>query len=258
MESKPLRLTMARLWARKAGREALQRFGDTSPRRKEDRSLVTEADRAVERMLVDGIEGHFPEDRILGEEFGRQGGEGSWEWFIDPIDGTAAYATQLHVWCVSLAAYRDRSPRVGVVWVPFTREEYHLGGDGEVRKNGEVLPRPRPGEWDAETLLCVPSRAHRDYRIDFPGKCRSLGSTAYHMAMVLEGRAVAALIGRPNIWDLGSVWGMGQSLGVQLRNLRGEKAEAKTLLAGQRPDRPLLFGPTGAQDRLADRIERVE
>ncbi len=256
MDAERKRLTMARLWARRAGREALRRFGDTSARRKSDRSVVTEADRCIERMIVAEIEHHFPRDRILGEEYGTQGGEGAVRWFIDPIDGTAAYATQLHVWCVSLAVYRHRSLRAGVLWVPFTREEYYAGTDGEVHKNGGMLRRPQPGEWDSETLLCVPSNAHRAYRIDFPGKCRSLGSTAYHMAMVLEGRAAGALIGRPHIWDIGAVWGMGNSLGMKLRSLGGAEGCEKALLSGERPGSPLLFGVPEVLDRLTERIQR--
>ncbi|MBX2882820.1 MAG: hypothetical protein KTR32_22915, partial [Granulosicoccus sp.] len=49
---------------------------------------VTAADRAAERAIREIIESHFPEDSVLGEEFGELKGSSGYTWILDPIDGT--------------------------------------------------------------------------------------------------------------------------------------------------------------------------
>ena len=60
----------------------------------DSRNLVTDADTEIEKYLMGKINGKFPEDKIIGEEFGTsyEGGNG-FEWYLDPIDGTAYFAS---------------------------------------------------------------------------------------------------------------------------------------------------------------------
>lgn len=248
------RLLKARHWARQAGRMALDRFRDVDVEWKQDRSLVTEADREIERMIRDQIGKHYPGDAVVGEEYDPGGGQGEWTWFIDPIDGTAAYASRLHVWCTSIGLFRQGQPVAGVLWVPYTGEEYLGGSEREPTRNQKPIDPEARLDWTRETLLLVPSRTHALFRVDFPGKCRSLGSTAYHMAMVMDGRGVAACIGQPRLWDIAAVWAMGRPGNCELRDLRGEPPSMARLLDGKRPRRPLLFGPSSVLEKLRGRI----
>src|SRR5713226_9890076 len=59
-------------------------------RTKSDRTPVSEADEAVERMIRERLERERPDDGILGEEFGARG-EADRRWIIDPIDATKNY-----------------------------------------------------------------------------------------------------------------------------------------------------------------------
>ncbi|MCM1981477.1 inositol monophosphatase family protein [Lyngbya confervoides] len=85
--------------------------------------LVTEADAAAEREILNVIQRHFPNHGILAEESG-QGGQvdSRYLWTIDPLDGTTNYAHQYPFSAVSVALLIDQVPRVGVVYVPFHRE----------------------------------------------------------------------------------------------------------------------------------------
>lgn len=58
--------------------------------RKSEKDLVTEADVAVEKHLVEQIKKHYPDHSILGEETGRHAGN-EYRWIIDPIDGTTSF-----------------------------------------------------------------------------------------------------------------------------------------------------------------------
>ena len=58
---------------------------------KPDRTPVTEADVAGERLLRKRIEARFPGHRILGEEDGESGSDPTHRWILDPIDGTTSF-----------------------------------------------------------------------------------------------------------------------------------------------------------------------
>lgn len=88
---------------------------------KPDRTPVTDADRAVERVIREGLAGARPRDSILGEEFGTAdgtGGDTRRQWIIDPIDGTANFLRGVPIWGTLIALALDGQPVVGVVSSP--------------------------------------------------------------------------------------------------------------------------------------------
>lgn len=52
---------------------------------------VTMADREAEKAMRAVLALRRPDDAILGEEFGTQGGTTDLTWVLDPIDGTRAF-----------------------------------------------------------------------------------------------------------------------------------------------------------------------
>jgi histidinol-phosphatase len=84
---------------------------------KPDRTPVTDADQAVERLIRERIEAARPQDTILGEEYGGGREEGR-QWIIDPIDGTANFMRGVPIWGTLIALCIDGVPQVGVVSSP--------------------------------------------------------------------------------------------------------------------------------------------
>jgi fructose-1,6-bisphosphatase/inositol monophosphatase family enzyme len=82
-----------------AGQVARGYYGRAKVAVKPDRSLVTQADVAVQKFLREKLEGRFPEDGLVGEEDGlrKAPAAGSRIWVLDPIDGTAAFIAGLPV-----------------------------------------------------------------------------------------------------------------------------------------------------------------
>src|SRR5215216_6528159 len=82
--------------ARNAGQLLLEKFGrKLSVSKKGDINLVTEADLASEALIIERIKSYYPKHSILAEESGNAvviGGENTWKWIIDPLDGTTNYA----------------------------------------------------------------------------------------------------------------------------------------------------------------------
>ncbi len=91
--------------------------------------IVTEMDRAAERLIRARLLAARPADAILGEE-GGETGTGTVRWIVDPLDGTVNYLYGLPDWAVSIAAEVAGVVVAGVVCVPLRRSVYTatLGG----------------------------------------------------------------------------------------------------------------------------------
>jgi histidinol-phosphatase len=123
------RLEFAVRAAREAGRLTLDWFNTSAlaVERKGDGSPVTAADRTAEQRLRDLISCEFPDDGILGEEFGEAAGTTPYRWILDPIDGTKSFVhgVPLYGTLVAVEDLRTGEAVVGVIEMPA------LGSSGE-------------------------------------------------------------------------------------------------------------------------------
>ncbi|MEU8661235.1 inositol monophosphatase family protein [Actinoplanes philippinensis] len=85
---------------------------------KQDGSVVTAADRAVEDRIREVLTGARPGDTILGEEHGETAGDGGRRWIIDPIDGTHLFVEGDDRWLVLIALEERGEITVGVAALP--------------------------------------------------------------------------------------------------------------------------------------------
>jgi histidinol-phosphatase len=77
---------------------------------KPDLTPVTDADKRVETALRKKIAEIFPDDQIIGEEFGRPDviSNNSRYWVIDPIDGTKNFLRGVPIWATLIGLiYKD-------------------------------------------------------------------------------------------------------------------------------------------------------
>lgn len=110
---------------------------------KSDGSPVTEADPAVEHLLHDRLGAARPDDGFLGEELGALAGTTNRTWVLDPIDGTANYATQSPNWSVHVALAVDGEIDTAVVTMPalgtqFWAQRGNGAFEGEWPRNGSA------------------------------------------------------------------------------------------------------------------------
>jgi histidinol-phosphatase len=84
---------------------------------KADGTPVTEADRAVERLLRETLSAARPDDALLGEELGRLG-ESHRVWILDPIDGTSSFCRGDPNWRVHVALEVAGNTEIAVVTAP--------------------------------------------------------------------------------------------------------------------------------------------
>src|SRR5438128_695020 len=87
------RLALALDAAHEAGRLILEYYQSSglAVDRKIDSSPVTIADRRAEELIRERILWEFPQDGVLGEEFGETPGTSGYRWILDPVDGTKSF-----------------------------------------------------------------------------------------------------------------------------------------------------------------------
>ncbi|MGB3471464.1 MAG: inositol monophosphatase family protein, partial [Erythrobacter sp.] len=127
----PKDLKLANALADAAGSVIRPMFrGEWSEERKSDRSPVTEADRAAEAAMRALIEEHFPDDGIIGEEYGTSNEGAGRQWVLDPIDGTTSFIAGRPIFGTLIALVQDGWPVLGVIDQPIARERW-VGRIGE-------------------------------------------------------------------------------------------------------------------------------
>ena len=240
--SLPTRTELEAIAAR-AGALALAHFRRVTAERKADRTLVTAADREVEAALVAELGTLLPDAGILGEEGAARESRGPYRVVLDPIDGTAAFVAGLATWCVCIGILEDARPVAGVVHLPCLGETYSAVG-GAAWLNGAPLASLGAAAPVGDRFIVAHAHAHRRHRITYPGKVRSLGSTAYHVALVARGAAEGALLGHAHLWDLAGPGAILAAVAGGYEYLGGGPVDLGLLADGRRaPDYVLAGAP---------------
>lgn len=195
-----------------AREELLPRFDHSPFRLKADRSLVTEADLALQRRLGSLLKERWPEIALLGEEMPREEQEGRLRetgrlWCLDPLDGTTNFVAGVPFFSVSLALLEGGSPTLGLVYDPI-RDERFVAVEGEgAFMNGHRLGIGRRATELARAVAVVDFKrlpAGLRHRLtDSPpyASQRSFGSSALEWAWVAAGRGDLYLHGGQRLWD---------------------------------------------------------
>ena len=87
-------------------------------------NLVTEADHAAEKAIIEVIQQDCPDHFILSEETGEIKSNSEYKWIIDPIDGTVNFANGIPICCVSIGVEKEGQMILGAVYNPFINEFY--------------------------------------------------------------------------------------------------------------------------------------
>jgi len=198
--------------AREAGRLLMHYFARrVTIEYKGDVDLVTEADRASEKLIVERLQSRWPEHGVVGEEGTRSETDAEYRWYVDPLDGTTNFAHGYPVFCISIAlARRDGQLEAGVLYDP-TRDEMFAAERGlGATLNGNRLQVSRTKDL-AESLLGTgfPShKRHKNPNVHFYHQLtlrshgvRRAGSAALDLANVSCGRYDGYWEFNLNPWD---------------------------------------------------------
>ena len=186
---------------------------------KGDVDIVTEADRASEKLIGERLHTLFPHHGIFGEEGTRQQLSAEYRWYIDPLDGTTNFAHGFPYFCVSMGlehrpeATPDNEDGVlvaGVIYEPL-RNELFLAERGKgAYLNGRRITTSTTAMLQ-EGLLATgfPSRKrHESPNVHFYHELtlrthgvRRAGAAAVDLAYVAAGRLEGFWEFNLNPWD---------------------------------------------------------
>lgn len=209
--------------------------------RKEDRSVVTEADRAAEVLIVSGLRETCPDIPVIAEEEvagGRITAASREFWLVDPLDGTREFTSGSDDFAVNIGLVRDGRVVLGVVAVPATGELF--GGivkQGAWKRVGGVQTAIHTRVVPPEGVTIVASRHHGagpelDAFLDgrTVAAIRNYGSSL-KFCRLAEGIAdLYPRFGRTMEWDTGAPQAVLEAAGGSVCNVDGT---------------PLLYGKPG-------------
>jgi histidinol-phosphatase len=195
--------------AQQAGRHALSHFRTgIATETKADDSPVTSADRGAERIARDLIEARFPEDGIVGEEFGTVREGARRRWILDPIDGTRSFIHGVPFFGALLALEEAGDVIVGVIDFPALQETVWAAVGEGCWCNGARARVSSVAQLDKALVLCTSYEAmdlhgrEAEWRrvSRAAGVARTWGD-CYGHALVATGRAEAMFDSKMAVWD---------------------------------------------------------
>lgn len=202
------RLHLACKVAREAGALAQEmRTRGLEIESKSTQDFVTQADRAVEKLIINRLQKAYPEDGFLGEEGGMIEGSSGF-WVIDPIDGTTNYMMGLDHWSVSIGYVRDGEAMLGCLFAPDRGELFDAAKGNGARLNGKPLVRKPPVPGQMVFGLGVSGRVSFETYLEILQglnargiEHRRFGSGALSIADVAAGRLDGYYEEHLNSWD---------------------------------------------------------
>lgn len=225
-----------------AGGLAMTYFRTAKVEMKEDLSLVTEADLAVESMLRKELDRPDLGWHFIGEESVESKGEDylleamkGTAFVVDPIDGTMNYANGSEMWGVSIGLMVEGKLVEGAMYLPALRELYISHGDRVLfqEMNGQTVlaerflstPKPLPVE---KGILSITQNMAKKETFRSCSGIHCTGCAIYSIRSVLLGNYLG-YIGRLKLWDVAGGLPLVHRLGldVSLRNGRSVGLEVR-------------------------------
>jgi len=214
-----------------------------------DTDVVTAADKAVERQVVEALRRERPGDSVLGEEYGDSATPepGAVRWILDPIDGTVNYLYGLPQYAVSLAAEVDGVVLAGVVRNAATGDEWTATRGGGAWRDGQRLSGSV--RTALEQSLVGTGFGYDAARREHQGRVvaglitqvrdiRRFGAAAIDLCLVAEGSLDAYFEKGLNPWDHAAGGLIAQEAGLRVAGIDGAPAGPLMVIAAP----PAIFG----------------
>lgn len=218
--------------ARDAGRVILDVYErGFTVEQKEDRSPLTEADRAAHEIICARLEALTPGVPVLSEESAKVDPEtrAGWKrfWLVDPLDGTKEFINRNGEFTVNIALIDGHRPVLGVVYVPVTGLTYFAAaGHGAYKQKGECEVQViKTRRFNGGKPIVVASRSHAGPETE--AFLKNLGAhdvvsmgSAIKLCLVAEGTAdVYPRLGPTMEWDTAAAQCVVEAAGGRVTDL---------------------------------------
>jgi histidinol-phosphatase len=217
--------------ARVAGEVALRHFRKgVAVEWKGDGSPVTAADREAERAVRDWIARRFPDDAVLGEEYGLTGEEGRRRWLVDPIDGTKSFVAGVPLWGALVAVVEGEDVVAGAIHCAAADELLVAAVGAGCWRNGARTAVSTVSQLEGATVLTTddrfPDRPDRRARWSYLAQHARISRTwgdCFGYVLVATGRAEVMVDDRMNPWDAAALLPIVTEAGGSFTDWRGRR-----------------------------------
>ncbi|MFA6714033.1 MAG: inositol monophosphatase family protein [Victivallales bacterium] len=220
---------------RECGEIALRYYDDPPMEVKADKSIVTAADKAIEKRLAEEFD--RPEEGVylIGEETVKNRSEEYIQnalhgtaWVVDPIDGTAPYSIGLPAWGISVAFMENGVIKEGAVYLPPQND--CLFTDGErVRRCADMRGGGEPEDFEfklrplsPESVICVSQLGVKNALFHMSNQIFSWSGCVASLYCLFTGK-VLAYIASLNLWDIAASLAIMERSSIVARAGNGKK-----------------------------------
>ena len=227
-------------------------FQHSTAQKKNDGSIVTEADVAVQSKLTAALTELFPGVLMLGEEMSASQQQQIIDsnepyWCLDPLDGTNNFHHTMPLFSISLALISQQEIILALVYDPVRKECFSaLRGHG-LHLNQHPHKKPSQANVLKDSLAFIDlKRLSTDLKFHIiqnsPYKSqRNIGSCALEWAWLAAGRAQLLLHGGEKFWDYAAGVLLLQEAGGVCLTFEGESVfnnsiSSRSIIAASTPD----------------------
>lgn len=215
-------------------------------------SIVTEADLAAEKNILNILRNEYPGHTIISEEMGFEGSGSDITWIIDPLDGTSNFAANLPWFAVIIAVLEKFEPILGGIYLPVTDELYFA----EANQGATLNDRPIHVTKETNLQNCLVS-----YSMDYSGDRSRTMQEMLMMAQLLphvrnlrslncvieycytaEGRFGGCVNLYNRIWDIAAPWLILKEAGGTITDFRGQELNFKSNKSNFTRNFPIVGG----------------
>ena len=240
---------------KKAGAEIKKRFGKSGVKYTKTHShdVVTEADLASNRILIDAIQKRYSSHGIISEETGEYQKDAEFVWIIDPLDGTNNFARALPLFGVMAAVARGKQIEYGAIYDPIHNQLLYAKRHKGAFLNNEKIHCSKTKIWSEsngftscwmkpKTMLVnrrlLESNAKKEWSL-----YRALWSIAIETIYVARGRCDWLISTSGGLWDYAAPPFILKEAGCTVTNFQGEpwKLGQKDLIAATPALHPQLL-----------------
>ena len=208
--------------------------GQWTQERKPDASYVTEADQAAEAAMRAIIESEWPDDGIIGEEYGNRNPAAARQWVLDPIDGTTSFIAGRPIFGTLIALMEGGWPILGVIDQPVLRERW-VGrvGNGTTFNGAPARAAPCPDLADAVLGTTSPHQFAGEQVDAFMGLAKAVaerkivyGGDCYNYGLVASGHLDVVCEAGLKLYDYAALVPVVEGAGGTMSDWQGEPLNA--------------------------------
>jgi myo-inositol-1(or 4)-monophosphatase len=208
------------------------------------------ADKECQDLIYSILLDRHPDTCCIGEEGDSGTPGGTYEWIVDPIDGTMNLAHSIPHFCVSIAAREAATQRIvlGVIYDPMRNEMFTAERGSGAWLNGAPI-KVSTRDSLAQAVLAVGFAKSQDsidhclklYQVygNQARKLRAMGSAALDLAYVAAGRLDAYIEQGVNLWDIAAGWVLVEEAGGVMETEQKVKGKYRVCAHSGRIDYPL-------------------